>query len=67
MGQGRTMAQAKKEIIIFQCEVCKSHNYTIRRAIKSGQDKLARLELKKHCPKCKKHTLHKEIKAAKNK
>ena len=61
------MAKAKKEIIILQCVICKSQNYTIRRAIRSGQDKPEKLEINKYCSKCRKHTIHKEIKAPKNK
>jgi len=61
------MAKAKQEIIILQCEVCRMQNYTIRRGIRTGQDKPKKLELKKYCPKCKVHTAHKEVKAPKNK
>lgn len=61
------MAKAKKEIIILVCEVCKSQNYTIRRTIKTGQEKPEKLLLSKYCSKCKKHTTHKEVKAPKNK
>lgn len=52
---------AKKEttvIIALACEVCKNKNYT---DYKSKQIK-EKLEVKKYCPNCKKHTLHKETK-----
>lgn len=61
------MAKKKQEIIILQCETCKSQNYTIRRAIRTGQDKPEKLSLQKYCSTCKKHTTHKEVKAPKNK
>ncbi|HBP25840.1 MAG TPA: 50S ribosomal protein L33 [Acholeplasmatales bacterium] len=47
------------EKIILICEECLSRNYTIRR------NKLAnteRMVIKKFCPKCNKHTIHKETK-----
>jgi len=40
------------------CSVCSSRNYkTTRRPEKKGQ-----LELRKFCPSCNKHTVHKESK-----
>jgi large subunit ribosomal protein L33 len=54
------MAKAKKTIVGLKCEECKEVNYTVFKP-KLMQDKL---ELKKHCPKCGKHTKHKETKAA---
>jgi len=45
--------------IILACTVCKDKNYTTTKNKKKQQGKL---ELKKYCPKCKKHTLHKEVK-----
>lgn len=42
--------------VIMICEQCLSRNYKNKKsALKSN-----RLELMKHCPKCNKHTLHKE-------
>ena len=41
------------------CTVCGSRNYSI--AVHSGQ-RTERLEVKKFCKYCKKHTLHKETK-----
>jgi len=53
------MAKKKKIIIKLQCSVCKNINYYKRKSKKAGTKKL---QLKKFCKKCKKHTLHKEIK-----
>ncbi len=43
----------------LECTECKSINYHSRRNKKTIKD---RLEMKKYCKKCKKHTLHKETK-----
>ncbi|MFA6796396.1 MAG: 50S ribosomal protein L33 [Bacilli bacterium] len=44
-----------REKVILVCTECLSRNYQVKK--KKGDE---RLELKKYCPKCKKHTLHKE-------
>lgn len=41
------------------CEVCKSQNYVVS---KNKVNTTSSLKLKKYCPKCKKHTAHKETK-----
>ncbi|MDD2677968.1 MAG: 50S ribosomal protein L33, partial [Candidatus Pacebacteria bacterium] len=47
----------KKEFISkLQCTYCKKINYFTRRNKKTIEKKL---ELKKFCPSCRKHTLHK--------
>jgi large subunit ribosomal protein L33 len=43
----------------LECKECRSINYYSHRNKKKVKEKL---ELKKHCSKCKKHTPHKEIK-----
>lgn len=43
----------------FYCDVCKMENYRLEKNTKNTKE---RLELMKYCPKCKKHTLHKEKK-----
>jgi len=48
-----------REIITFQCGDCKNRNYT---STKNKKTKSERLELKKFCRHCRKHTAHKEIK-----
>ena len=45
-----------REYVTLECTVCKERNYMTSRERKSG----SRLELKKHCRRCRKHTLHKE-------
>ncbi len=52
------MAKAgAREKIILACEECKQRNYTSKKNKKKHTD---RLELKKYCPFCKRHTVHKE-------
>lgn len=41
------------------CEVCKTQNYVTE---KNKLNTTETIKLKKHCPKCKKHTVHKEKK-----
>ncbi|MEJ2354795.1 MAG: 50S ribosomal protein L33 [candidate division WOR-3 bacterium] len=43
-------------IVRLICGECRNHNYTTSRAKTQG----GKLQLKKYCPRCKKHTLHKE-------
>jgi len=43
----------------LECSVCHNINYYTRRNKKLHK---ARLQLKKHCKFCRKHTLHKETK-----
>ncbi|MBC7234149.1 MAG: 50S ribosomal protein L33 [Chloroflexi bacterium] len=53
---------AKKEnriIITLACTECKERNYT---STKNRRNDPGRLELKKYCPRCKKHTVHREAK-----
>ena len=55
------MAKKRKVYIKLQCTECGSINYFVK---KSKTTTLAgeKLSLKKYCPHCRKHTLHKEIK-----
>mgnify|MGYP001035432463 FL=1 len=48
-----------KEKIILVCTECLSRNYSVA---KNKRVNTERLELKKYCKKCNKHTLHKETK-----
>ncbi len=41
------------------CTECKNRNYNTTKNKKNTPD---RIEMKKYCPKCKTHTLHKETK-----
>ncbi|MDD4052273.1 MAG: 50S ribosomal protein L33 [candidate division Zixibacteria bacterium] len=46
-----------REIIILACADCKRRNYTMTKNKKIHPD---RVEYKKYCRYCSKHTLHKE-------
>jgi large subunit ribosomal protein L33 len=48
-----------RDIITLACSECKEKNYTTTRNKKTMTE---RLELKKFCPSCRKHTPHKETK-----
>ncbi len=53
---------AKKDVrmtVTFACSVCKERNYTSQ---KNRRNDPNRLELNKYCPRCRKHTQHKEQK-----
>jgi len=50
---------SQENMIKLECTVCKTIYYHSRKNKKILKD---RLEMKKHCPVCKKHTLHKETK-----
>ncbi|HAG51450.1 MAG: 50S ribosomal protein L33 [Deltaproteobacteria bacterium GWC2_42_51] len=48
-----------RDIITLACSDCKNRNYTTTKNKKTTPD---RLELKKYCRHCRKHTVHKEAK-----
>ncbi|MCK4437009.1 50S ribosomal protein L33 [bacterium] len=48
-----------REIITLACTECKRRNYSLTKNKKGNPD---RLELKKYCKFCRKHTIHKETK-----
>ncbi len=48
-----------REIITLECSQCKSRNYSTTKNRKKHSE---RLELKKFCPRCRKHVLHREVK-----
>ena len=48
-----------RQVVVLECTVCGHKNYTSTKNINNTKEKL---ELKKFCTKCKKHTLHKEVK-----
>ena len=45
--------------IALVCEVCGSQNYV---TTKNKLNVTGKIRIKKYCPKCKKHTIHKEKK-----
>jgi len=49
---------SERVIITLACTKCKDRNYHFARAKKAPK----KLELKKYCKKCRKHTPHKEVK-----
>jgi len=55
------MAKSKdvRPVITLACSDCKERNYTTQKNRRNDQ---GRLELKKFCPRCRKHTVHKESK-----
>jgi large subunit ribosomal protein L33 len=55
------MAKKKgvRPVITLECTNCKERNYTTE---KNRRNDPARMELKKYCPRCKEHTMHREIK-----
>jgi large subunit ribosomal protein L33 len=48
-----------RDLISLQCEQCKRRNYTSSKNKKISTEKLA---LRKFCPSCRTHTVHKESK-----
>jgi len=48
-----------REIITLQCGDCKERNYSTMKNSKTTPD---RIEKKKFCARCRKHTPHKEVK-----
>jgi large subunit ribosomal protein L33 len=53
---------AKKDvrtIVTLACTECKERNYTTQ---KNRRNDSGRIEFNKFCPRCRKHTLHKEQK-----
>ncbi len=50
---------SQENLIKFECSECRHINYYSKKNKKTLKE---RLQLKKHCKWCKKHTLHKETK-----
>ncbi|HCC84055.1 TPA: 50S ribosomal protein L33 [Candidatus Uhrbacteria bacterium] len=50
---------SQENLIKLECTVCKEPNY---RSLKNKKKLKERLEIKKFCPTCGKHTMHKETK-----
>ncbi|MBI4838236.1 MAG: 50S ribosomal protein L33 [Nitrospirae bacterium] len=49
-----------RDIILLQCSECKNKNYSTTKNKTNTPDKL---NMKKYCRNCRKHTAHKETKA----
>ena len=48
-----------RDLVKLVCEECKNENYYTDKNKKLNPE---RIEFKKYCPKCRKHTVHKEKK-----
>ncbi|MDX9993012.1 MAG: 50S ribosomal protein L33 [Anaerolineales bacterium] len=48
-----------RPVITLQCNDCKERNYTTQ---KNRRNDPQRMELSKYCPRCRKHTGHRETK-----
>ncbi len=46
-------------VVTLACGECKERNYTTE---KNRKNDSGRIELQKYCPRCRKHTAHKETK-----
>ncbi|PWH13838.1 MAG: 50S ribosomal protein L33 [Ardenticatenia bacterium] len=51
--------KAIRTVITLACTQCRERNYTTE---KNRRNDTARLELRKFCPRCRTHTLHRETK-----
>ena len=50
---------SKRDIVTLKCTECGDRNYT---TTKNRRTVSAKLELKKYCPRLRKHTIHRETK-----
>ncbi len=48
-----------RPVVTLACSDCKERNYTTE---KNRHNDSGRLEIKKFCPRCRKHTMHRESK-----
>ena len=48
-----------RPVVTLACSDCKERNYTTE---KNRRNDPGRIELKKYCSRCRKHTLHRETK-----
>ena len=51
--------KAIRMVVTFACTECKERNYTSE---KNRKNDTGRMELKKFCPRCRNHTMHRETK-----
>jgi large subunit ribosomal protein L33 len=51
--------KAIRMVMTLACTECKERNYTSE---KNRKNDTGRMELKKYCPRCRTHTLHRETK-----
>jgi large subunit ribosomal protein L33 len=48
-----------RPVIQLACNECRERTYTTEKNKKNDPN---RIELRKYCPRCRKHTLHREVK-----
>lgn len=60
MPRREAMASEVRIKILLECTECRRRNYATE---KNKRNTTGKLELRKHCPWCNKHTVHKEVKA----
>ncbi|MDO8637031.1 MAG: 50S ribosomal protein L33 [Dehalococcoidia bacterium] len=48
-----------RDVMYMACTECKERNYT---TFKNKKNDPQRLELKKYCPRCRTHRVHREVK-----
>lgn len=53
------MAVGARVKVTLRCSECKERNYF---TVKNKKNTTERLEMKKYCPRCRKHTVHNETK-----
>jgi len=58
----KNMATKRKPFVKLQCQECKKTNYYSHKSRQLNQKTEKKLELKKYCNTCRKHTAHKETK-----
>jgi len=51
--------KTSREVVTLECTQCNERNYTTE---KNKRNDPGRMELKKYCPRCRTHTVHKETK-----
>jgi large subunit ribosomal protein L33 len=49
------------EIVTLECEACGERTYSTTKTKTMVQQRV-KLSLKKYCPRCRKHVVHKEVK-----
>ncbi len=62
LAKDRPMAKKSKAdriVITMECTTCRERNYTSE---KNRRNDTARLELRKYCPRCRTHVVHRETK-----
>jgi large subunit ribosomal protein L33 len=53
------MARGNRALVTLECKDCKERNYNTNKNKRTTPDKL---EFSKYCPRCRKHTVHRETK-----